>query len=109
MQEILKKHKVSNKKFSEQLCIYLQRDWDDAFYQRVNRIVRGDDEPTERELDATNKWLQAMEDPHTIHQRLIEFENVGPKVELLYRKMRSGIYNATDMDRTFKHLKSLFG
>lgn len=87
----------------------MRRDWDDAFYQRINRIVRGDDEPNERELDATNKWLQAMEDPHGIHQRLIEFEEAGPKVNLLYRKMRSGIYNSTEMDRIFKSLKSLFG
>jgi len=109
MQEILKKHKVSNKRFSEELCIYLKKEWNDAFYQRVNRIVRGDDEPTQMELDATNKWLQAVESPHEIHQRLIDFEQAGPKVDFLYRKMRSGIYNSTEMDRTFRSIKSLFG
>lgn len=100
---------VSVREFSRGVAHYLGKQWTEAFYQHVMRVVNGEVEPTHEEAVASQYWLAVHQEPHIAGAKYFELLGMKRTVELLRSYMRSGIYNNTQVERMFKKLLDLLG
>lgn len=105
--EELKELDVSVSRYSRELAIYLDEDWDNAFYQHINRVVNGEVEATHEEDVASLYWLTTHQDPHSVGAKYWALQSKKKTVEVLRRYMRSGVYNNTQIERMFSSILEL--
>lgn len=105
--EELKQLNVSITAFARDLALYLDEEYDSAFYQHINRVISGEVEPTKQENEACDKWLVVHENPHQMGAKY--FGLIGSRASMIKLRsyMRSGVYNATQVDRGFKKIIDL--
>lgn len=105
--EELKELNVSMTSFARDLAIYLDEEYNSAFYQHIGRVLNGEVSPTADENDACDKWLKVHQNPHQIGVKY--FGLVGSKKAMIKLRsyMRSGVYNQTQIDRGFKKIIDL--
>lgn len=105
--EELKELNVSMTSFSRDLAVYLGEHYDNAFYQHIGRVLNGEVEATQNEIEACNKWLQVHKNPHQIGVKYFGLVDKKGTLERLRIAMRSGVHNASETDRRFKKIIEL--
>lgn len=103
IKELLKSKKISAKEFSRHLALYLDKEWDEVFYQRIYRILEGA-EPDPHELAAIDQWVVVQANPHRYGAAAYHLRSELDTAKTLHRYLKSGIYNPTQSDRAFLRL-----
>lgn len=83
----------SVREYSKEIAHYLGIVWDESFYQHLNRVVKGEMEPTEEEKQAFELWEQTQANPHELAAQLQVIKGHRRSLERLKRYVQSGIYN----------------
>lgn len=105
--EELKELGVSMTSFARDLAIYLGEDYDSAFYQHIGRVLNGEVKPTPQEDEASDKWLKVHQNPHHFGVKYFDLVDTKRAMIKLRSYMRSGVYNQTQIDRSFKKIIDL--
>lgn len=99
---------VSAREFSKGMAIYLGHEWTDAFYQHIMRVLNGEVESTHEEDVASNYWLFAHQEPHSIASRYFAIMDKKKSLETLRRYARTGVFNGNQVDRIFADILKHF-
>jgi len=83
----------SVREYSKEVAHYLGVTWDESFYQHLNRVVKGEMEPTPEEQKAFELWEQTEANPHELAAHLQVIKSHRRSIERLKRYVQSGIYN----------------
>lgn len=100
----LREDGVSVRRFSQDICHYLQVEWTEQYYLRINRVMKGEVSPTDEEVIAFDKWRQVHSAPHQYGAkcfRIMEFERALRKLQ---QQVAVGIYNPQMARKTLKRI-----
>lgn len=95
------------KEFSRQIAMYMGVEWSEAFYQKMYRIHKGEQEPDPEEESAINAWKLAEENPHELASVGYRARGLRSTVDMLRRYMRSGIYSTHQTEKMFSAILSV--
>jgi len=99
----------SNRQYSKDIAHYLGIVWDEPFYQHLNRVVKGEMEPSAEELQAFELWKDTEERSHEIAAQLQVIKSHKRSLALLKRYVQSGTYNTPQAVRLIDKLLKALG
>jgi hypothetical protein len=94
---------------SREIAHYLGIIWDESFYQHLNRVVKGEMEPTAEERRAFELWEQTEANPHELAAQLQVIKSHRRSIEKLKQCVQSGIYNTPQTVKTIDKLLKALG
>lgn len=100
-----KKYKTTYREVAKQLAQYLDEEYDDAFYLRIYRILKGEHAAPEREQKAIDQWLYNQDNPHKAGAFAYRMKDVP--FDVMERYMLSGIFNTTKVRGMFKKISQI--
>jgi len=99
----------SVREYSKEIAHYLGVTWDESFYQHLNRVVKGEMEPSAEELQAFELWKDTEERSHEIAAQLQVIKSHKRSLALLKRYVQSGNYNTPQAVRLIDKLLKALG
>lgn len=106
IQDRLSKSKKSIKQMTRELAPYMDIEWNDAWYQHIYRVVKGEIDSTTEEYSAIIAWSESHDNPHKAGAKAYRMSGQQRTIDIIQRNMRSGVYNSTQMSSMFKKLIS---
>lgn len=100
-----KEHKSNYRQVAKELSEYLGEPYDDAFYQRMYRIMRGEVNPPQAEKKAIEAWLNNQANPHKAGAYAYRMQDVP--FDVMQRYLLSGIFNTTRVKAMFKKINEI--
>jgi hypothetical protein len=106
IQDRISKSKKSIKQMTRELAPYMGIEWNDAWYQHIYRVVKGEVDPTPEEASAINAWADSHDNPHKAGAKVHRMSGLDRTIDILQRNMRSGVHNPTQTSSMFKKIFS---
>lgn len=98
--------RYSIKDFSKHIAMFLEKEWDEAYYQRIRDIL-GDERSTvtTKELDAFKWWQYAFDKPFEASLSGWKMKGKGRALDQLSKALRTGKYKRKNMERIIRQLR----
>jgi len=98
--------RYSIKDFSKHIAMFLGKEWDEAYYQRIRDIL-GDERSTvtQKELQAFDWWEYTFDNPFEASYSGWVMRNQGKALDQIWKFLRTGNYHPKQAKRLIKQLK----